>query len=310
MLFATVIVVAIFAATALGESPVTVLGSEADDTLVGSDGADALFGGGGRDVLDGRGGDDQLDGGEGADVLRGGSGTDAVVYSTSAGVKVSLDSLANDGVAGEGDLVADDIESVFTGDGDDTLVGGASGELLDGGAGDDRIDGGDGEDHLYGGLGDDQITAADGQSDAIDCGEGRDVVTADQDDRAVGCETVIRALPDRIDAPVASRWGYFAGRTRALTLLATGLPDGAVVELRCNGRGCKLRRAQVRVARHRANAVPLLRGARLSRRAVVELWIVAPGAIGEVVRFTMRGGHGPSKRDLCVPVGGSRARRC
>lgn len=311
-ILATLAIVALLvaAAAAFAQDATSIVGTDGDDVIVGTEGNDALFGGGGNDTLDGRGGDDQLDGGAGADVLHGGGGVDAVVYATSDPVKVSLDGLANDGVAGEGDLVADDVESIFSGAGDDTLVGGAGDELLDGGAGDDRIDGGDGEDQLYGGPGEDQITAADGQSDAIDCGDGRDIVTADQADTVTGCETVIRALPDRVDAPVASRWGYRAGRTQALTLLVTRVPDDAGVELRCRGRGCPLRRAPVRVARHRANAAPALHGAHLARGAVVEFWVLSPGAIGEVVRYTMRGSQGPAKRVLCVPVGDSRARPC
>jgi hypothetical protein len=50
------------------------------------------------------------------------------------------------------------------------------------------------KDKLYGGPGNDTILTADGTKDTVDCGSGRDIVTADKADK-VGrtCEVVHRA---------------------------------------------------------------------------------------------------------------------
>jgi Ca2+-binding RTX toxin-like protein len=116
-----------------------VIGTHYDDKLIGSDR-------GGR--LDGEEGDDILDGAGGADVLMGGPGVDAVDYSSrTAGVTVDLDGQpSDDGEAGEGDTVGNDVEDVWGGAGDDRLIGNGLDNVLDGGPGADRMSGLAGED--------------------------------------------------------------------------------------------------------------------------------------------------------------------
>ena len=79
-----------------------------------------------------------------------------------APIAASIDGVANDGEAGEGDNIATDVESIVGGSAGDTLTGGAGNETLIGGAGndtlsglagDDVLDGGAGADHLDGGAG-------------------------------------------------------------------------------------------------------------------------------------------------------------
>ena len=54
----------------------------------------------------------------GADGLQGGGGADDVGYGKrNAGIAVSLDGVANDGEAGEGDNVGTDVETVSGGSG-------------------------------------------------------------------------------------------------------------------------------------------------------------------------------------------------
>jgi hypothetical protein len=76
--------------------------------------------------------------------------------------------------------------------GNDRLFGRGGNDTLFGGKGNDFLDGGPGLDRLVGGLGNDTIMARDGQRDTIDCGPGRDVVTADRLDVVRGCEKVSR----------------------------------------------------------------------------------------------------------------------
>jgi hypothetical protein len=127
--------------------------------VVGTPGADVLVGGAGRDVLSGRGGDDCLFGFSGDDRLSGGTGKDL-------------------------------------------LVGASGGDRLNGDAGDDKINAGNGNDDITPGPGkdiangqggNDTISARDGARDTIDCGAGRDKVTADRTDSVKNCEFVKRA---------------------------------------------------------------------------------------------------------------------
>ncbi len=77
--------------------------------------------------------------------------------------------------------------------GSDELAGLSGNDRLDGGAGDDRLLGGPGRDLLTGGSGRDTIQARDGERDTVDCGPGRDTVTADAVDALTGCEVVRRS---------------------------------------------------------------------------------------------------------------------
>ena len=60
-----------------------------------------------------------------------------------------------------------------TGDGNNTVIGGALGDIVIGGAGTDTIDGGGGNDTLFGGAGDDLLTGGSGE-DRVDGGDGND----------------------------------------------------------------------------------------------------------------------------------------
>ena len=156
-------------------------------TLNGGDGDDRLTGGAGADTLDGGDGNDILDGGGGGDVLTGGAGRDGVNYARrTAALSISLDGDANDGAAGEGDNVADDVEGVHAGSGDDTLVGSAGANVLSGGAGNDAISGGGGNDGLDGGAGHDVLNG-DAGDDRLAGGTGDDTLNGgDGNDMIVG----------------------------------------------------------------------------------------------------------------------------
>lgn len=190
----------------------------------GGDGIDLLGGGGGGDLLIGGGGDDRfvgsalndtydggpgadfyfprsVEGDPGADLFNGGPGVDTASYAsvdfdeetsfqTGPPVFLSLDDIANDGAAGEGDNLFD-VEDAFGGGGDDVLTGNPESNTLLGGDGRDRIDGGPGIDSLSGGSEDDLVIGGDGSDDltggsgddAVDGGTGDDNLLggADQD---------------------------------------------------------------------------------------------------------------------------------
>ncbi|MEU7909137.1 calcium-binding protein [Actinoplanes sp. NPDC049118] len=183
-------------------------GYEGNDTILGGGGDDLLRGDEGKDQLDGQAGDDHLLGDEPelyavqADVLLGGPGVDAVSYgSYTTAISVDLDGArGDDGQAGEGDTVGSDVETIFSGSGDDHLTGndaankitGDDGDdVIRGGGADDWLFGGNGDDQLFGEAGDDSLTGDDGV-DRLDGGdnatEAGDRCTSWEPDVNVDCE--------------------------------------------------------------------------------------------------------------------------
>lgn len=198
----------------------TVEGSTGDDVLLGGDGDDAIKGRSGDDTLDGGAGNDQLFGEDGADVVHGGEGDDVVggggtaafadvmdggpgfdtldqyeyTPGGSAGlpgpVSVTLDGVANDGRAGEGDQVTsvERMQLLVAATLDGSAIPGpvdlkvfrttAAGSRLVGTAANDVLTGYDYDDTIVGGAGDDLIVGGNG-NDTITGGPGRDTINAD-----------------------------------------------------------------------------------------------------------------------------------
>ncbi len=135
-------------------------GGAGDDTLRGSSASFFNF----------------MTGGPGADLLAGGgSANDTAFYFGATDVAVSLDNVANDGAAGEGDNVLDAVENINTAAGNDTVTGSAADNDITTGAGNDVLDAGAGDDGVFGGAGDDSISGGSGD-DVIQANEGADVV--------------------------------------------------------------------------------------------------------------------------------------
>jgi Ca2+-binding RTX toxin-like protein len=215
-------------------TPATITGGGGNDVLRGGSGNDRLEGGPGADSLDGAAGNDSELGGDGndtfsqgrvpngADGLQGGGGVDDVGYGKrNAGIAVSLDGVANDGEAGEGDNVGTDVETVGGGSGSDRIVGNAAQNRLDGGAGNDFIDGRAGADTLNGGRGADEIGSRDLSVDRVDCGAEGDRVRANAGDRvARDCEVVGLTAPIRLRT-VRTRLAGTGSLTMRITCSAT-----------------------------------------------------------------------------------------
>ncbi|NVJ98219.1 MAG: hypothetical protein HWE25_08705 [Alphaproteobacteria bacterium] len=171
----------------------TLLGGAGADQLwagEGDLGADVFFGGAGNDILGGGAGNDILVGGAaggnslaGANTLFGGAGDDVLIAGNwNDG---NENALYDPGEAMTGD---DLMNTLWAGDGQDTVVGASAGDALGGGRGDDILQGldgqdtifggkGDGADTIQGGAGDDQLFGGLG-SDALDGGDGNDVLYA------------------------------------------------------------------------------------------------------------------------------------
>lgn len=139
-----------------------VLDGRLTDRSINADGAggnDILIGGSQDDTLLGGAGDDILTGGAGDDTLNGGGGNDTVSYAVQTGdINVDLSSATDQATgAGIGTDQVIQVENVFGGAGNDTLIGDAMDNLLVGGDGDDLLDGRDGADILSGGAGEDTL---------------------------------------------------------------------------------------------------------------------------------------------------------
>jgi hypothetical protein len=179
-----------------GNGADTLAGDAGDDVLEASDGADTVNGGAGNDSLSAEVQQDAADeyiGGEGFDTIGGDVTTGNDFSEPNGDVAVSLDGVANDGAAGEGDNVRPDVERVralgrnvsMTGsDGPNELIATADASALRGLGGDDRLIGADGADTLEGGDGNDYLEGGFGP-DVLDGGAGVDQFVGDKTERDV-----------------------------------------------------------------------------------------------------------------------------
>jgi Ca2+-binding RTX toxin-like protein len=174
--------------------PVTLWGGQGGDLLAGGPGDDEINGFGGVDEINGFDGDDTLQGGagddtfyaspsaDGADEIYGSDGFDIVSYNLRANaVHVSLDLQANDGqpasgfLPGEQDNISPNTETVFSGKGDDVLIGSPLTDHLFGGDGDDFISGHAGNDTVVGQAGSDDLFGGEGDDGLIGGGGSQNV---------------------------------------------------------------------------------------------------------------------------------------
>jgi hypothetical protein len=293
-----------------GDGADTLTGGPPVDTMFAGAGDDRLAGGGGADQLHGEGGDDVFTGLDDADVVDGGPGTDLLDLSAvGAGMRISLDGVANDGALG--------------------ATAAVSVEHVRGTATADQLVGGDGRNELRGEGGDDLIVVRGGGADLVDCGPGTDRVEADVADFVTSCEFIDREPPpappadgpapgtppalvdaDRdgvvaaadcddtranvrpgatdvpgnkvdedctggdaafplIPATIAFEFLGFRDGTQAEQLYVRGLPAGGRAELRCEGKGCRFARKAGRVSRRGRAELAKLLRGRRLRAGVV-----------------------------------------
>jgi|GEM_PF-1669801 len=187
-------------------------GGDGDDFIVGEHGHDRILGGAGIDRIIGGGGRDTLTGNSGPDVLIGNGGFDEILETFTGAMEVTAVGLngastgsdsfrAIERVVLVGSDEADYVNAtgflaalaVFSGAGDDVIIGGQGDDVLHGGdgrdrleglAGDDVLAGQDGDDLLLGGAGDDFLVGGNGQ-DILDGGSGNDRLRGNGDEDAL-----------------------------------------------------------------------------------------------------------------------------
>jgi hypothetical protein len=266
-----------------GPGASALFGEGGADVLVGSPEHDGIYGGDGDDELLAGGGNDYLSGDGGADVLSGGPGLDEVTYGATEPLRLSIGDGPNDGAAGEGDDIRNDVEGLTGGRGDDVLIGNAEANRLIAYGGHDVLRGEGGPDLLIGwgdgdeldpGAGPDRVEAGwfdrpmlvDGEADRLDCRARAPAIEADAVD-------VLKTCAPRVTVRLARR----ARSGGALRLRARCPGDSSVP---CEGR---LR-------------VELRGGRRVSRS--IRFGPIEPGQTGSV-RAPLRT---PVRRGTCMFV--------
>ena len=326
-------------------------GGTGDDIVAGGSGFDAIDGGPGNDVVRGGGGNDTVDGGSGNDVLtgdggsadpgsdvlrggedndvfrahttharadriEGGKGDDTADYSN-RGVAVVLTvsyggpRAADDGQAGEGDNIGDDVEALVGGGGADAISvrrpegGTAPSRIrLAGNAGADRLlsgtdiatefDPGIGVDVVEGSSAADRVLGRDAENDRVDCNGGIDAFIADLRDDPISAEC------EQVDQGAVDEGPNVVVRSRVLQVQPNGTVEVRLrcprrLDIPCAGRlAIRLDRSRTRFGR--ATRYRMRRGG--STTVTVRLPAAQrPGARRRGARLRLRsvetGSHGP-----------------
>ncbi len=166
-------------------------GGSGNDTLLGGNASDTMYGGTGDDSLEGNQSDDWISGGDGNDYADGGDGDDYI--NTSGGGATPLPDLGYPGLFPADANPLNDLDTVYGGAGNDTIITGDDADWIDGGSGNDVIDAGLDRDTVFGGEGNDFIVGGEG-SDNIDGGAGNDTIYGGLDP----------AYPDSLNIPDAT----------------------------------------------------------------------------------------------------------
>lgn len=165
-------------------------GGAGDDTIYTGLGNDTLIGGEGDDLLSGESGNDVIYGGDGNDLAYGGAGDD---YINTSNTTDPLPDLAYPGLWPADSDPSNDLDTVFGGAGNDTILTGDDADYIDAGNGNNYVDAGIDADTVITGSGNDTVIGGEGD-DTISTGAGDDLIYGGLDN----------SFPDVINIPNAN----------------------------------------------------------------------------------------------------------
>ena len=103
-----------------------------------------------------------------------------------------------------------------------------------------------------------------------------------------------------LDAFVKAQWDVHRRYTRVTRLAVTAVPAGAVIEVRCSGKGCPFKRK-----RTSRELTSLFAKAKLRPGATIKIDISSRGLIGRYFEYRIRAAKLPRARTLCLTAGGT-----
>ena len=115
-----------------------------------------------------------------------------------------------------------------------------------------------------------------------------------------------------LESSVGALFITIGGDTRFTDFFVRRGRRGSKIQLLCSGPGCRWKARTVKVKRNRrkVNLMPRVRGLVLHPGAHFQVRITKRRTIGGAIRFTIRSGKPPDRRDDCLFPGRKRPRRC
>jgi len=109
--------------------------------------------------------------------------------------------------------------------------------------------------------------------------------------------------------PIVRIAGDLSGNRTIVRIFSVRGPNGATVEVRCQGRSCPVK-MQKRTIRTRSVRLRRFEDHRLRAGTRLEIRVTKAGFIGKVTRLRMRAGRSPRRDDLCLAPGATAPTRC